>query len=92
MTAKSIGERQRFGLNDWLLTLLSGLLALIVFVFAPLQATGDDWVWRCRSRPPLGKKSLQHRSHRWATVSGNAPGEAGYSRGRGAKPIGYGSQ
>lgn len=37
---KPAGKRQRFGLKDWLLTLLSVLLALIVFVFAPLQATG----------------------------------------------------
>ncbi len=33
-------ERKRLSLNDWQLTLLTALLILIVFVFAPLQATG----------------------------------------------------
>jgi hypothetical protein len=36
----AIKERLRLSLNDWLLTLLTFLLILIVFVFAPLQATG----------------------------------------------------
>jgi hypothetical protein len=36
----AIKERLRLSLNDWLLTLLTILLILIVFVFAPLQATG----------------------------------------------------
>jgi hypothetical protein len=40
MAAKLNDELQRFGLRDWLLTLLTVLLTLIVFVFAPLQATG----------------------------------------------------
>src|ERR1700761_2741929 len=36
-----ISERKRLSLNDWLLTLLTALLILIVFVLAPLQATGS---------------------------------------------------
>ncbi|MBR0791787.1 two pore domain potassium channel family protein [Bradyrhizobium manausense] len=36
-----IKDRLRLSLNDWLLTLLTFLLILIVFVFAPLQASGN---------------------------------------------------
>ncbi|MGY3558702.1 voltage-gated potassium channel Kch [Bradyrhizobium sp. USDA 4463] len=36
----AIKDRLRLSLNDWLLTVLTFLLILIVFVFAPLQATG----------------------------------------------------
>ncbi|WP_027584030.1 potassium channel family protein [Bradyrhizobium sp. Ai1a-2] len=38
---RAMGERQRLSFNDWLLTLLTVLLALIVFVLAPLQAAGS---------------------------------------------------
>jgi hypothetical protein len=31
-------QRRRLSQSDWLLTLLTALLILIVFVFAPLQA------------------------------------------------------
>ena len=40
MKVKLLRERMLLSINDWLLTLLTILLALIVFVFAPLQATG----------------------------------------------------
>lgn len=40
MKVELLKERRRLSLNDWLLTLLTILLVLIVFVFAPLQAAG----------------------------------------------------
>lgn len=40
MKVDLLRERMRLSINDWLLTLLTILLVSIVFVFAPLQATG----------------------------------------------------